>query len=266
MFEKCKVTRRSVLGSSAAVASVASIAVKAQSAPKTYVLVHGTWHGGWCWRRVVDRLSERGHKVYAPTLTGVGERSHLLNDNIGLNTHIADVVNLIKWERLQDFVLVGHSSGGIVVTGVAELVTSAINSIVFVDGFLPEDNTSIADALPEAARAPILAALQRGETSVKPIPAAAFKVNEKDIEWVNSMCTPHPIRTMVDKIRTTGAGERIAKKAYVRNTDYTNGPFDAQQAKIQNNPSWRKYTVKKSGHDTMIDAPDQLTDILLEVA
>jgi len=88
--------------------------------PRTFVLVHGAWHGGWCWRRVADLLAAKGHKVFAPTLTGLGERSHLLAKGINVSTHITDVVNLFKWERLTDAVLCGHSYAGFVISGVAE--------------------------------------------------------------------------------------------------------------------------------------------------
>ena len=84
---------------------------------KTFVLVHGAWHGGWCWRRVADRLEQRGHRVFTPTLTGLGERSHLLSPAIDLDTHITDVVNLVRFEDLRDIVLVGHSYAGFVVSG-----------------------------------------------------------------------------------------------------------------------------------------------------
>src|ERR1700681_2064231 len=96
-----------------------------QTAAKTFVLVHGAWHGGWCWRRVVDRLEQRGHRVFAPTLTGLGERSHRIDAKNGLTTHITDIVNVIKWENLSDIVLVGHSYGGFIISGVAEKVGPA---------------------------------------------------------------------------------------------------------------------------------------------
>jgi pimeloyl-ACP methyl ester carboxylesterase len=91
----------------------------------TFVLVHGAWHGGWCWQRVADRLRDKGHRVFTPTLTGLGERSHLLRAGVDLKTHIADVANVLKWERLTDVVLCGHSYGGFVISGVAEEMASA---------------------------------------------------------------------------------------------------------------------------------------------
>src|SRR6478752_8384279 len=103
-----------------AISAAAVTTARAQVRPKTFVLVHGSWHGGWCWRRVVDILERAGHKVYAPTLTGLGERSHLMSGLITLDTHVTDVANVIQWENLENIVLVGHSYAGFVVSGVAE--------------------------------------------------------------------------------------------------------------------------------------------------
>src|SRR5512147_745134 len=117
-------TRRTVLGAMAAGAGlmgmVDSTNAQAQTNAKTFVMVHGAWHGGWCWRRVADLLERQGHKVFAPTLTGLGERSHLMRAGINLSTHVTDVVNVLEWEGLSDVVLCGHSYGGLVVSGVAE--------------------------------------------------------------------------------------------------------------------------------------------------
>jgi len=96
---------------------------------KTFVLVHGAWHGGWCWRRVADLLTNAGHKVFTPTLTGLGERSHLIDAKVNLSTHVTDIVNVLKWERLKDVILCGHSYGGFVISAVAERMEDAIGSI-----------------------------------------------------------------------------------------------------------------------------------------
>ena len=114
---------------------------------KTFVLVHGAWHGGWCWRRVANLLEARGHKVYAPTLTGVSDRAHLLDAKTDLTTHLTDIANLIKWEDLSGIVLCGHSYGGFVVSGVAEKAADRIASIGFLDAFLPTDGERMADLL-----------------------------------------------------------------------------------------------------------------------
>jgi pimeloyl-ACP methyl ester carboxylesterase len=237
---------------------------QAQAGGKTFVLVHGAWHGGWCWRRVSDLLEKKGHKVFTPTLTGLGERSHLLDAKVNLDTHITDVVNVIKWEGLSDIVLVGHSYGGMVVSGVAEKAGASIASFVFLDAFVPENDTSLFDAASEATRNAISGAVEKGEMTLKPIPSAVFRVNEKDRAWVDAMCTPQPLKTLTDKAATTGARDKIAKKAYVRAKGYPSVPFDAALAKLQGNAAWRTYEMT-CGHDAMVDQPDRLTEILLEV-
>jgi pimeloyl-ACP methyl ester carboxylesterase len=183
---------------------------------QTFVLVHGAWHGGWCWRRVADRLRGGGHTVYTPTLTGLGERSHLMRAGIDLKTHIADIVNVMKWERLTDVVLCGHSYGGFVISGVAEQMASAIRSIVFLDAFVPRDGEALQDLTSAAVQEGIRASLQRGDIGMPPRSAAAFGVNDADRAWVDSLCGPQPIGTLTDKIVLTGARDRIARKSYIR--------------------------------------------------
>jgi pimeloyl-ACP methyl ester carboxylesterase len=183
-------TRRDVMvaGLGAAIAITNSVAIKAQTARKTFLLVHGAWGGGWVWRRVSDLLEKRGYKVFAPTMTGVGERSHLLDAKVNLSTHITDIVNVIKWERIEDVVLVGHSYGGMVITGVAEAMERSIASIVFLDAFLPDNNQALADIAPPAVRT----AAEKHDLTVAPPPAEFFGVNEKDRTWVDT--SPHHSR------------------------------------------------------------------------
>src|SRR5271167_937589 len=105
----------------------------------TFVLVHGAWHGGWCYKRVAQLLREAGHEIYTPTLTGVGERVHLMTPAVTLDTHIQDILNVIRFEELADVVLCGHSYGGMVITGVADKVPDKIRSLVYLDAFVPND-------------------------------------------------------------------------------------------------------------------------------
>ena len=140
-------TRRTALGTLAAFSMVglsgAVQTAEAQRAQKAFVLVHGTWHGGWCWRRVADALESKGHKVYAPSLTGLAERSHLLTKDVNLTTHVNDVANLVKWEDLKDTVLVGHSSAGFVITQAVEEIGPSVASIVFLDAFVPQPDDNL---------------------------------------------------------------------------------------------------------------------------
>jgi pimeloyl-ACP methyl ester carboxylesterase len=237
----------------------------ATPARKTFVLVHGAWHGGWCWRRVADLLEKQGHKVFTPTLTGLGERSHLLRAGINVSTHVTDVVNVLKWEGLKDVVLCGHSYGGMVVSGVAEQAAAAIGSIVFLDAFVPENGDSMAGLTSDAVRAQLKTASERGDLGVPARPAAAFLVNEKDQAWVDALCVPQPIGTMTEVLKLTGARETIAKKSYIRAGAYPNPGFDKALARVQADKSWRVYSVP-CGHDVMVDMPERLAEILLEVA
>jgi alpha-beta hydrolase superfamily lysophospholipase len=232
---------------------------------RTFVLVHGTSHGGWAWRRVADRLQARGHKVYTPTLTGLADRSHLMSAAISLDTHIFDVVNLIKWESLDDVCLVGHSSGGAVVSGAIEHVLPQVSSIVFLDAFLPENGQKGLDWNSPHARAAIEAALKAGEVSRPPVSSSLYNANETDRAWLDAKATPQPIGTALQPMKLTGARERVARKTYIRATGYPHPIFDRNYAKTKADPSWRAYEVP-CGHVVQVDMPERLAEILEEVA
>jgi pimeloyl-ACP methyl ester carboxylesterase len=232
---------------------------------RTFVLVHGAWHGGWCWERVADLLNGRGHRVFAPTLTGLGERSHLLRREINVDVHVTDVVNVMKWERLSDVVLCGHSYGGFVISGVAERVPAAIASIVFLDAFVPDHDNSVLEITSAAVASATREAVGRGETTIAPRPAEFFRVNEKDRAWVDAMCTPQPIGTFTQKLALSGARDRIAKKTYIRARDYHNPAFDAALSRARADRSWRVLEAP-CGHDVMVDKPEWLADLLEKVA
>jgi len=159
----------------------------------TFVLVHG----GWCWRRVADQLRMRGHQVFTPTLTGLGERSHLLSPNIDLTTHVTDVLKLIEWEGITDFVLCGHSYGGMVVTGVAQSISERIRSIVYLDAFVPTSGRSVLDYCEPERRKAIFS---EKDGIVRPVSAHDFRVNEADQAWVDGRCSPHPAATFHEAI------------------------------------------------------------------
>ena len=234
---------------------------------RTFVLVHGAWHGGWCWRRVADLLIRRGHRVFTPTLTGLAERSHLARRDVNLSTHIDDVVNLLRWEGLSNVVLCGHSYGGMVVSGVAERAPAgAIGSIVFLDAFLPDHGRSLLDYTTAGGRegGPMV---EEGERTgfVTPIPAEVFAVNLADRVWVDAQCTPQPYATLTEKAEMTGARDRIARKTYVLATGYGGLAFPTFAAKVSDRADWT-YREVPCGHDVMLDAPERLAEILEEAA
>lgn len=219
---------------------------------KTFVLVPGAWHGAWCWRRVADRLIAQGHAAYALSLTGVADRSHLSSDAVDLTTHVLDVANLVLWEDLRDIVLVGHSYAGIVIAAAAEKIGDRVASIVFLDAFIPADGQSMAD----------ITKREIPSTGVMtPYPAKAMGVNAADEDWVNAKVTTQPVNTYREKVHLTGAYERIAKKAYVRTLGFANPLFQATYEALRAKPDWQTFSID-SGHDAMIDKPNELAAIL----
>jgi pimeloyl-ACP methyl ester carboxylesterase len=229
-----------------------------------FVLVHGAWHGGWCYSRVAQLLTAEGHLVFTPTLTGVGERAHLYSRSINLTTHVTDIVNVIKWERLENVVLVGHSYGGMVVTGVADAISEKVASLVYLDAFLPHDNQSLLDLVPpERAQAMRDSATELNDFAVPPIAAAVFAVNEADRDWVDSLCTPHPFATLSQRLKLTGGVARITNKAYVLATGRA-GAFNRFRDSVKTDPHWTTYELP-CGHDVMIDLPAETAAILLRL-
>lgn len=228
-----------------------------------YVLVHGAWHGSWCWKRVRRALWERGHEVFTPALTGVADRLHLLSPQVDLETHITDVVNLIRWEELEDVVLCGHSYGGCVISGVADRVPDRIGALVYLDAFVLESGQSLHDTIPpEVKNAQLEAARQAGEGwKVPPIPAEAFNVNAKDRDWVDRQCTMQPLATFQQPINLTGAIDRIENVTFILANGYSPSPFPPfyEHAKAK---GWKTITMA-CGHDVMLDQPEELTSALL---
>jgi pimeloyl-ACP methyl ester carboxylesterase len=231
----------------------------------TFVLVHGAWHGGWCWSRVVERLWARGHRAYAPTLTGLGDRAHLFSGDVTLSTHVADVANLLHYDDLRDVVLCGHSYGGCVISGAIERAPERIASAVFLDAFIPQNGEAVFDIVPPEQRARQLEALAgAGGIALPPIPAANFRVNEADRAMVDARCVPQPAGTFGERIVLTDAQARVARRSFVRATAYPSVTFDRFRG-FAAGAGWTVYDVP-CGHDVMLDDPDRLVEILLAEA
>lgn len=230
---------------------------------KTFVLVHGAWHGGWCYARVARLLRAHGHDVYTPTLTGLGERSHLAHLPINCSTHVQDVVNLIEWERLENVVLCGHSYGGLVIGGVADRMPERIASLVCLDAVIPQDNQSVIDLMQVADIAPLLrSSSAHGGLLVPPAPASLFNVNAADRAMVDALCTPQPIATFTERVRLTGAYLRVPAKSYILARGWENPAVRLFHSKIKDDPAWTLFEVF-CGHDVMLDEPQRLAEILL---
>lgn len=218
----------------------------------TFVLVHGAWSGAWSWERLAAVLRARGHRVYAPALSGLGERSHLDPVMIDINTHVADIVNEVRWKDLDGIVLVGHSYGGIVITGVAEEIGGRVGSIVYLDAFLPVDGQSFSDFAPGWELA--------GDRIDPPPTAPGDYRREEDRAWVDAKATAQPTKTLTTPVRVTGAYDHIARKTYIQATGW-DGPFGETAEMLKARPGWSVLTIA-SGHDAAIDAPVELADLL----
>jgi pimeloyl-ACP methyl ester carboxylesterase len=227
----------------------------------SFVLVHGAWIGGWCWREPARGLRKAGHDVYTPTLTGLGERIHLMSPSINLDTHINDIANVIKCEELSDIVLVGHSYGGMVITGVADLMSDRISSLVYLDAFVPENGQSLVSLLPPGMPVPQPA----GEYTLAPLPAAAFGASPEVAAFVDARTTPHPTACFAQPVKVSGQIGNIKKKTYI----YANVPapttFTPFYEKLKNKPDWKMHTLPCT-HIVQLDMPEELTALLLDAA
>jgi len=225
----------------------------------TFVLVHGAWHGGWCYTHVRTALQQQGHSVFTPTLTGVGERSHLMSRSINLSTHVEDIVNVLEWEDIEDAVLVGHSYGGFVITGVAERAAERIRHLVYLDAFLPNDGERLLDLLPQ----PFLDMFYKGANEagggykVPPIPAVTFNVNEADRALVDRKCTLHPLAAFEERITIKGRPGNGRPATYILATNWEGTPFPPMKERAQA-LGWPTVDVA-CGHDIMLDEPAKLT-------
>lgn len=238
--------------------------------PQTFVLVHGAWHGGWCYRDVANALRAAGHTVFTPTLTGLGERAHLNSEGITLETHIRDVCGCIEAEELSDIVLCGHSYGGMVITGVADRMSARIRKLVYLDAFIPEHeqslNACLAVALsPDGTKAFVegfrTSAAKENSGITAPVPAEAFKVQQDKRAWVDRRCVPQSLATFEMPVLLTGAASAIKERLFIQAEGWEPSPFRYYAAKVAGLPGWRVIKMP-CGHDVMVDMPAELARAL----
>jgi pimeloyl-ACP methyl ester carboxylesterase len=233
----------------------------------TFVLVHGANHGGWCWQRVAGPLRASGHEVYAPSLTGLGDRVHLLNHDIGLETHAQDVVNLLFYEDLREVILVGHSYGGAVIQVAGDRMADRVAHLIHFDSIVPLDGESVMDIITPDRRDGMESLAERhGDGWLLPAGRGIERLgitDPDDIAWMEARLVPHPLKCMRDKARLTGAYAGIPK-TYISCTR----KLLASPSAIppwERTPVWR-YRELATGHDAMItDVPGTLA-IFEEVA
>lgn len=232
----------------------------------TVVLVHGGFHGGWCWKKVRCILGDRGWTVFTPTLTGLGEGAHLASASVTLETHIQDVLGVLEAEELRDVVLCGHSAAGMVITGVADRVPERISHLIYLDAIVPADGQSALDVGANKHNDDFLqsGAAEVGEGWLAPplFDAAGFGVYEpNDAAWVNRRMTSHPLRAFTDKLRLTGGVEHVPQRTFVRCAGFAERFLDVHASSLDGRPGWR-VDRWDSGHDVMITEPERVADLI----
>jgi pimeloyl-ACP methyl ester carboxylesterase len=231
----------------------------------TFVLIHGAWHGGWCWRRVIDILRSAGHAVFAPTLTGAGERVHLTRSGLTLEDFATDITNVMAAEELNEVILAGHSFGGNVVSTVADRVPERLKHLVYIDslvlkngenGFSPLDPALVAQRIE-------LAEKTSGGLTIPPPPPEAFGVTASgDAEWLRRQLTPLPLNCYQAPIRLNHPLGNGVTKTFIACTNPAYGPALPTHNWVKSQNDWR-YLELATGHDAMVTDPQGLAELLM---
>ncbi len=229
----------------------------------TFVLVHGSWHGGWCWKKLSPLLRAAGHEVYAPTLTGMGERAHAAPPEIRLATHVEDVLRLLEFEDLHDVVLVGHSYAGMIITAMAARDAARLRALVYLDAYLPEAGEPEIDLWPPEEAAKVRADLAAGRMYRTMLPAEAFGLQGEDAAWAAARLTPQPLGVYLDPATTTPLPPIPGRFIHC-----AQGWFAARSAAFAARARTRGWPVDElaTGHDAMLTVPDELAKLLLRAA
>ena len=233
------------------------------------VLVHGAWHGAWCWRRVLPLLRGAGVETHAVTLTGVGERAHLLSPEVGIDTHTQDVIGLIEAEELQRVVLVGHSYAGNLITCVADRLQrmhpGLLCHLVYVDAGVPNPGDSWSTPhSPETVARRVKEAQASGGLSFPPPDAALFGLEGADRDWVNRRQTPQPFRLYQEPLRFDPALVWAVPHSFIDCTHPPLATIAASRQRVRSEPGWTVYEMA-TGHDPMVSAPRDLAQLLLAI-
>lgn len=241
----------------------------------TFVLVHGAFYGGWSWQRIAGPLRAAGHTVFTPTLTGLGERAHLLSPAVRLETHIEDVANVLRYEDLRQVILVGHSYGGIVITGVADRELARIQQLVYLDAHIGEDGKSALDVLAAGTSDTLddMAQTQPNDQWLLPSlpPDATGITDPADVAWIEGRKGPHPLHTLAEPLHLMHNVPYALPHTYIRCTERAELIRHFGQDPLS--PFFRKVEAEQwpvldiaSGHDAMITAPDEVVAALLQIA
>ena len=227
---------------------------------KTFLVCHGAWSAGWAWKKMHPLMVAAGHRLVTPTYTGLGEREHLANPSIDLETHIQDILNVITYEDLRDIVLIGHSYGGMVATGVADRARDRIAQLIYLDAFVPDDGQSLLD-LNEPARQRMQELAKSGDGWRVPPNPTPPDTSQADVEWLSQRRVDMPIKCFEIKLKLHG-GELTLPRSYIFASRIT--PADtfrrfAKRAKSE--PGWRYFEIDAS-HSPHVTAPEALMTLL----
>ncbi|HEY0852688.1 MAG TPA: alpha/beta hydrolase [Bradyrhizobium sp.] len=233
------------------------------SSPRTFLVCHGAWSAGWAWKKMHPLMNKAGHRLVTPTYTGLGERAHLAHPAIDLETHIADMLQVIRYEDLRDFVLIGHSYGGMVATGVADRARDKVKQLIYIDAFVPQDGQSLLD-LNEVARSRMQEATKSGDGWRVPPNPTPPDTSPEDVAWLSERRVHMPIKCFEQKLKLSAPLTLPRSYIYARRVTLqdTFGPF-AKMTK--NNPAWR-YDEIDASHSPNVTAPDALMDLLERIA
>jgi pimeloyl-ACP methyl ester carboxylesterase len=240
------------------------------SIANTIVLVHGSCHGGWCWKKLVPFLKRDNNEIYTPTLTGLGERSHLLYQKINLSTHVKDVVQVFEFQDLDDVVLIGHSYGGMVIGGVADVIPHRIKSLIFLDAYIPQDGKSAFDLVPGLKDTYEQRSLKEKDKEwlVASYTPQEFGVTDSnDISWMKSRLCPMPFHTHDEPSIIKNIKFKGIPKTFITFTDFGESMFKryVEEKTVEEEAlasDWNYHELKR-GHDAIITAPDELSQLLM---
>lgn len=230
---------------------------------KTFLVCHGAWSAGWAWKKMHPLMRAAGHRLVTPSYTGLGERAHLANPSVDLETHIEDMLNVIKYEDLRDIVLVGHSYGGMVATGVADRARDRVTQLIYVDAFVPEDGQSLFD-INEPGRQPMLDGAKKGDGWRIPPMTSPPDTAAEDVEWLAARRVPMPVKCFETRLKLQG-GTLTLPRSYIYATRFppadTFGPF---ARRTRNEAGWRYFEIDAS-HAPNVTAPEALMALLEKI-
>ncbi|MEV6773525.1 alpha/beta hydrolase [Nocardia sp. NPDC051030] len=216
-------------------------------------MVPGGWHGGWQYAGLAKELRRLGHEAYPVTLTGLGDRNHLLTAATNLDTHIDDVTAILEAERITDAVLVGHSYAGMVITGVADRAPERVAALVYSDAYVPADGESCFELTSAAFQRIFLEGASDDGFAVKPL------------ESLDPRATSHPLASFLQRIRLSGQASKSIVREYIYLSGWEGTPFTEVYQRLREDPSWRTHSLPTS-HNVLADDPDEYLKLLLDIA